>query len=296
MPQHSTAHPNPHQGFTLVELLITTALSALLLLSLTGFFGNLIRSYRIQADSQMLYHQAVLISTLWQNDLSHAAELGCLSFDQPAQISHDHTDELRTRSGIAVYQVDFDLLPTILTKTIQKKLLPHSIVVVTEGSQAPTKVAVYEPQSKQFYLNQPIFQNNDLVLLSSCRHAWLFHWSTAGSHHFTPPANIGEPSIPYRVALWHSTLWFAMRDNQNHYGVYRLMLPSETTPVELISDVSALQANVWIDNQMVPANSDTNWNQVNSIQLILTLEKNHLQVFWPTSIALLRKTLGINNP
>lgn len=280
--------PKKLQGFTLVELLITIALSSVLLLALISYLSSLMKSAQQQEDSNALYHQALLISQLWQKELAYTADLGCQIFDQPSQISQIDSGAIYTHSGLIIYQVGRDFLPSVLAHTIQKKLLPHSVVVVAEGIQSPV-TAYYSAQNKKFSLSTAAFQKNDLALLSSCHQAWLFHWPHTASTQFIPPFNITEPGASYQVALWHTTLWFAMQDNQKRYGIYRLMLPNETTPEELISDVRAFQAYAWLGDQRIPATADVDWQQVNSIQLILTLEKNHFSVYWPTNIALLRK-------
>lgn len=46
---------NKHQGFTLIELLITIAIAAILLMSAGSFFGDIIRSNRIQTGTHQLY-------------------------------------------------------------------------------------------------------------------------------------------------------------------------------------------------------------------------------------------------
>lgn len=277
------------QGFTLVELLITAALGSILLLALISYLSSLMKSVQRQEDSNTLYHQALLISQLWQKELAYTADLGCQIFDQPSQITQIDSNALYTHSGLVIYQVGRDFLPAILAHTIQKKLLPHSVVVVAEGIQPPIASAHYLSQSKQFSLSTAAFQKEDLILLSSCHQAWLFHWPHAASKQFTAPFNISEPDSAYQLALWHTTLWFAMQDNQKRYGIYRLVLPNETTPVELISDVSAFQASAWLGDQHIAATADVDWQQVNRIQLVLTLEKNNFSIYWPTSIALLRK-------
>lgn len=277
------------QGVTLVELLISTALSMLLLLALLSYLSHVVNSERMQEDSNTLYHQAQFISQLWQKSFAYAGDLGCRPFEQQAQITSILNGQIITHAGIAIYQVGSDFLPQELSHVIQKKLLPHSVVVVTEGIQMPTVIATYATQTGQFSLSQAAFQEGDWVLLSNCHHAWLFQWDHTARKNFTAPFSIQEPDLPYQLALWQTTFWFAMRNNQNRYGIYRLILPNETTPVELISDISAFQAKVWLHDQMIPATVNIDWQQIKWIQLLLTLEKNHLRIQWPTSIALLRK-------
>lgn len=277
------------QGFTLVELLITTALSSVLLVALSSYFGSLVKSDQLQEDSNTLYNQALSISTLWQQTLVHAGDLGCQIFTTRGQIIPVDVNEILTDSGITIYQVGRDFLPNILSYNIQKKLLPQSVVVVTEGMEPPTTTAVYTKETQQFSLSPNNFQKGDSVLLSNCHQAWVFHWPHTAAEKITTPFNITEPNAPYQLGLWRTTLWFAMKDNQNRYGIYRLVLPNENTPEELISDVSAFQANVWSHEHMTPATQDSDWQHITIIELLLTLEKNHQHIFWPTSIALLRK-------
>jgi len=278
------------QGFTLVELLITSALSSILLVALISYFSGLVNSTQQQENNNTLYNQALSLSTLWQQTLTHTGDLGCQIFTTRNQIVHDAADEMLTDSGIIIYQVGRDFLPDILSINIQKKLLPNSVVVVVEGIESPTATAVYRKETQQFSLSPNDFQKGDVVLLSNCHQAWIFHWLHSATEKIATPFSITDPDAPYQIGLWHTTLWFAMQDNQKHYGIYRLVLPKENTPEELISDVRAFQANVWSDQQMMPARQDSDWQHITIIELLLTLEKNHQRIVWPTSIALLRKT------
>jgi Tfp pilus assembly protein PilW len=74
------------KGFLLVELLIASTLSLILLLALTTCLTFFIKNYTQQQEMNYFYDQANIISKLLQQSVSNAGDLGCQIFQDPIQI------------------------------------------------------------------------------------------------------------------------------------------------------------------------------------------------------------------
>jgi hypothetical protein len=277
------------KGFLLIELLIASALSLILILALTTCLTFFIKNYYQQEAMNNFYDQANIMSKLLQKSLSNAGDLGCQIFQDPMQIENKTSNPLLTNAGVIIYQIDRDPLPTFLSSAIKKKLLPHSVILIIEGIDAPLFNARYDQQKKQFQILDSTLQKQDLVLLSNCRNTWLFNLTHFYAQKFTTPFEIINPDMPYYLAKWQTTIWFAMKNNQKNYGLYRLKLPSEKTPVEIISDVKNFQASAVIDGSTILADASLNWKKIVLLRLMIGFEKDNLTLQWPLSIVLTRK-------
>lgn len=139
-------------GFTLVELLITTALGLLLLAALAGLLVHYVEIYQQQEVLQTLYDDAMQISRILQKELGQVGDLGCQVFSEKSQIQQDNSQSFFTNMGIKFYQVDSDALPAVFPKNDIKKLLPHSVVILTEHVSSLFSIAQYDPERGRFQI------------------------------------------------------------------------------------------------------------------------------------------------
>jgi hypothetical protein len=234
-----------NKAFTLVELLIAMSLGIIVLLSLASGMSYFVKSYQSREQLGQLYAEASTIGKIWAQEFSE--------------------------DGIKIYQVDRDSLPEFFPKSSVKKLLPHSVVILIEHPEPPIYLATYDQTQQQLRIVNSHFQKHELVMVGTYGKNWLLNVpaiATTGNIQylklsFVPP----QQNELFWVAPWHNTLWFAMQNSEKTYGIYRLVLPEETTPAEYIAHVQSFQA------ELLPK----------VIRLKLTLVEGAQQLDWPMS-------------
>ena len=261
---------------SLIELLLTTTLGLILLSSVSALLLSIIKHYEQQQVRHMMLNQASIITQQWEKTLGNSGDLGCYAPENFNQIEN-HTDyKPLTNNGIQIYQTN-EALPEHFPEKIYKKLLPGSNILSTEGMMSPPIHILYSEENKNFFsINLLPMKNKDLVILSNCQKAWLFFLNTLNENHFKADFIHATENETYQFALWKTIFWFVMKNNQNTYGLYRLILPDETTPVELLSNVSYFNARVYPGDYP------------KSLWINLGLSKNQENLYWSVIIGLTR--------
>jgi len=236
------------QVTSLLEFIIASALSVILLSGVSSTVIYLLKSYYELRTQQDLFFEAELITQIFKQNLFSQNQWGCQNIstsieNYSQQVSGDFNQAIKIYSA--------DNMSAELPLNIRKKLLSHSHVIQQNNIEKPMYIALDQPESSSYQLigEQQQLEKQNVVLLFNCQHAWLFDlqelWHRQNQTWIKLPSEIKLPlHTNFLLAKWQITWWFVMKNNQGDYGLYRLILPYERAPVELIDHVKMMQTKV----------------------------------------------------
>jgi hypothetical protein len=267
------------RGLSLVELLISTALGMMLVLVCISLLVSVSKNHQAQQNSQMIYDEAISISRIWQQAFATVGDLGCLQFQASAQIQNNLSRPLLTSSGIKIYPNNDAALKQILPSAVIKKLLPDSSVIISENIMLPFYHLQYDADKSEYFLLTNTFKKGDEVLLSNHREAQLLKLNSVtrqkDRYYLSLPI---QANSSWRIAHWQTNLWFVMKNESDGYGMYRLTIPDETAPVELVRDISGFYAKIDFAQKFLQAQ--------------ISFAKGRQKLTWPLTIAFSKAAFG----
>lgn len=141
-------------GFSLVEVMMASALSLLILSILFSVYISVQRSSQIQNALSLLENNGKLATTMLKTEIHKAGNMGCLRLTADFPIT--------------------DYLP--YTITAQNKLTGTGDAFTVRYAETPNDMLVQSMQEMNvLYTNQDVlFMPNDILIISDCRHAEIF--------------------------------------------------------------------------------------------------------------------------
>ena len=280
-----------NKGFSLLEFLLASALGSILLIALAKFLLHATSTYQAQQDYQILMDEAITLNTILSAELKSAGDVSCLRLSEK-NFANASPIPVQTQGGLKMLRVGQDALPRIFPKAAIPKLVPGSLLIMEEHPVGAFVNALYNAQTGYLEAAEGSDVAKDhLAIVTDCAQQWLFQPSYVRKHRSVVwvdfPFHLAAENKNYRLAHWQITLWFVMKNSANASSIYRLHLPDESAPVEIISDVHDLQAQVHLKNtSWMDAQANLDWAQVDAIRVTINLQKNMQRIAWPISVPL----------
>lgn len=275
-------------GLTLIELLIATVLSSLILLtaySLLNYQQHYFQKHQqqIQVEQNKRFAQFILSQTIWQ-----AGFLGCRSLSTSQLDNHltnnNFISQQKPIVAIFAYQaIGNSWRPALPTGINAKPGTDVLQLVYMQPHNTALSVAMTNPAEAITVNNASLFKPNDRVIISDCEQADLFTISKINgskkqllhsislSKAYVLPSEIGE--------LSYILFYIQPKDPDDKNSDAALyMLDQSNLAEELITNVTGLHFLFATQNaprNYVTANAINDWSQVHSVEIKLSLSAGH---------------------
>lgn len=229
-------------GFSLVEVLLASTLSILLLSSLLWLMHDVLSMSTLLQQQRLLQQHAWILDHTLRNILAQAGD----SAIYPATSSD--WQALTRQTALRLYQVGTDPLPSILAAHWGHTLLDASTVIDSQ-SIGTTSIA-HEASLYQVTLHAYIQAKTHSSWLLIAPNAWqlvsLQHLHHQGTDSTLTFEQAIHPTLqsPYLVGRYQHHLWFVALNRQidstqpPQYGLYEWDLTDDSSPQEVVSGVT----------------------------------------------------------
>lgn len=236
------------EGFSLVEVLIATALSMLLISSLLGLLQDVSSMSTLLQQQRLLQQRGWILDHTLRDILEHAGD----SAVYPATTSD--WQALSQQPALQLYQVGTDPLPRVLQAHWRNKLLVGSTVI--ESQSIDTAALVHNASENQITLHADIQAQPHSPWLLMSPNAWqlvslhtLYH---RGDESILGFDQAMKPALraPYLASRYQHHLWFVAVNrhteftHQAQYGLYEWNLTDGSSPQEIVSGIVQWQGQL----------------------------------------------------
>jgi hypothetical protein len=228
-------------GFSLVEVLIATALSMLLISSLLWLLQDVLSMSTVLQQQRLLQQHGWILDRTLSDIFEHAGD----STVYPA--TNSDWKALSQQPALRLYQVGIDPLPDVLQAHWHNKLLAGSTVIESQSISKPTAIA--QASTNQITLHTDIQAKPHSLWLLVSPNAWqlvalhaLYHRGMESILSFDQ-AITPTLQLPYLAGRYQHHLWFVALNRQiapNHqaqYGLYQWDLTDGSSPQEIVSGI-----------------------------------------------------------
>lgn len=270
-------------GFSLVELLISTMLGMMLIFSILTLYSSQKQTYQTTQALARLRENAETAFTYLSNNIRMAGFVGCgrdseikfyNSFNN-IQFSPE-TAIFGLHHGNSSANYDFSKINSILTKT-----KPNTDILIIQSSQ-PLFYLAHVSNNKIIVSQNADLKNNDLLLVSNCVQAELFHPNTTHSKTIVSQQTLQDDFHNVEMGRFSTYIYYianTQRKNQRGDVIYALcrqdLNASAHLQQELIDDISDMQISYAVGNAgYVTADHVADWKNITSVKIKLSLDSS----------------------
>lgn len=301
-----------HVGFSLIELLIATALSLLLLAGVIHLFVQQRETYRWQEAAAQLQENARLIIQTLHHDIRLAGYIGCARLDNQFPLFNGIPQNLSAQTTLIAYSADDRMLPD----NVRKRILPGTDALLVQSIKSNSS-SVLAINGSRLLINHSQFKQGDSLLISDCTQAEIFQVASVNTsmqqqwlmpvqslhYQYAVGALIG---LPQRLLFYLGNTGRQYTTGRYIPALYRLDLNNPYAASELAEGVQAMQFKfIVMDSEtrqmLVVARAQViDWSQVRAVDIHLNLleslqgskdPRQFLQNNWDTLIGLRERML-----
>ena len=266
------------KGETLIEWMITVAISLLIISSLVEIYLASQRGYHVQDALNHLQDNAKTASDFLKADIQHAGYIGCplLTNDFP----------------IATYSNEYSITP-------QNKLIGTDTQLTVRRLTFPNVVLKNMQDASTLYVSKEVtLHAGDILMISDCYHAEIFQAQTVSSSQSSQKIITTTP-LQNKYELYAEVGEFTINtyyiDKSDHHEkdgspIYSLFVKTIDGKTELVAGIHHMQLaySLYQEGKLidVPANKVTDWSSIVGVAIDLDLHSSQINKTWHVYVAI----------
>ena len=267
---------NNKNGFSIIELMVATTLSLLLLTALTEIYLGSKKNYQEQLAIARLQENGRLATFILSKNIRTTGYTGCLAgrlndairgYNSSNAPSYVRNKVKSSTDVIIIKKADTNI--THLAADVTK----YSSSIKVTGSN-PATTSDHQLLIADCLHSELITANNDSGKTIMTNSKLKYDYQTADT----------ELAQYTEIAYFISKTSYKDATGQPVYALYESI--NQGNKQELVDNIQNMRIEYGMNSNYYPANAITTWNKVRSVYIVLDLTINNLHKEWPIYIAL----------